>query len=262
MAKRKKDSMALFEVIARDRQKKHKAHLAVPDWMKGPIAPDASADLDQAQPESQEYIGQAESEAEPEAAVPRPAVQSPEQSDDERASVFTIADGRVTLSLNYVSSAVAVAGLLLAVVGAFVLGRIAAPSDAPAGTGDGKPQARAGLMLGNTPARTTQRISGKYYLLIQKLGPMTPTVMAEGKDIVDFCRAARDDDPATIIRDRQQYMVLSGKPFDSPTGADARKHAAEIHALGDLYKIHKKMKYDFNQMDSGGKLDPWFRKEP
>lgn len=274
MAKRRRNSMALFEVVSKDKRKGHKAPLAVPGWMKEQPEPDAPPEPAQSELPEQ-YIGQPEPQARPDdepQAMPAgdaevapaascPVAGSPGRSDDERGAMFAIADGRVTISLNYISCAVAGVGLLLAIVAAFVLGYATSPTDPSAETGPEKPPARAGLVLGNSPAPATQRVRGKHYLVIQELGRLTPAVKAEGLAIAAYCKVARDD-PAEVISDGRQYVVLSGKPFDDPNNADAREYAADIHALGTRYKADMKRNYDFNQMDKTGMLEPWFRQEP
>ena len=258
MAK-KKSSMALFEVVARGKQH-NKAAMTVPDWMKGRDASDASG-----QSPEQEYVGQAAPDAPPGAAPVadvepgHDAAGGHEPTAPRGEKVLSVVDGRVTVSLNYVSCTVAAAGVLLAIVAAFLLGRASAPK-APAANEAARPPVKAGLVVGTRPPRMTQRILGKYYLVIQELGGLTPGLKADGQEIAAYCEAARGD-PATVVSDGRQYVVLSGKPFDSPAGTEARVYAADIDALGNRYKADVNGKYDFNQMDSRGQLDPWFRKE-
>ena len=258
--KRKKNSMALFEVVAREKQKTHKAVLTVPDWMKRrpaanapeqapPIPPPADV------PPEGQYAGPQE---------PAPAVEAPAPARRSGAAaaggeVLSVSDGRVTLSLNYVSCTVAGVGLVLAILAAFLLGRASAP-EVPAARAGKQPAARAGLRLGVTPPTAPQRISGKYYLVIQELGGRTQALKADAENIAAYCRAARDDN-VTVFDDGQQYLVLSGKPFDSRTGDDTREYAGDIQTLGNRYKTDINNRYDFNQTNIQGKLDPWYRQE-
>ena len=267
MAK-KKSSMALFEVVTREKRH-HKAAMTVPEWMKGTAATEASrqaliSPAEEAQPE-QEHADPTGLDVPP-GAAPGPDVETDYHASDRHEpaatqgeKVLSVADGRVTVSLNYVSCAVAGLGLLLAILAAFLLGRASAPK-APAASKAARTHAKAGLVLGTRPPRRTQRIVGKYYLVIQELGGLTPAMKKDAHEIAVYCEAARGD-AATVINDGRQYVVLSGKPFDSPAATEARVYAADIDALGNRYKADVNRKYDFNQMDSQGRLDPWFRKE-
>ena len=300
MAKKKKNSMALFEVLTGGQQSTRKRSLSVPDWMKRrsdaaeqdaspqrpPPIDDVSADGEQPDRfETVEAVREQSVEA-PSAVVAEAA--DADETDDASAydvvesrryeavdepdgletsadrPAISVADGRVTLSLNYVSCAVAGMGLVLLVVLAFMLGRssVSRPvADEPPGAG-----ARAGLAVGKSPHRRPRagrpaRISGKHYLVIQQFGGRSPGEKADAEAVVAYCEAVRGD-LATVMDDGKQYLVLSGKPFDSNRSAEALEYAADVHALGRRYKADENSKYDFNQMDRQGRLDPWFEKEP
>jgi len=261
MAK-KKSSMALFEVVARE--KRHdKAALSVPAWMKGQgVADESAGPQDPPQEQEQAYVAQVQPEAPAEPNVEPDAARDAGDDDvhptaEQTAPILAVADGRVTVSLNYVSCAVAGAAVLLVLVLAFVLGRASAPG--PKGRAD-TPAARANLVVGARPPRTTPRVPGKYYLVIQELGGLTAALKEDGRAVADYCEAARGD-PATVVSDGRQYVVLSGKAFDRPDSPEARVYAADIDALGKRYQTDTNSRYDFNQMDTRGRLDPWFRKE-
>lgn len=245
MVRRRKDSMALFEVVAPGDRKKRKATMTVPDWMKRSHAPGGAQEAPQPTETPQP---EALPDVEP-AANKRP---------DRAHVVWSTADGRVTVSLNYVSCGVAAMGVVLALVAMFMLGR-ASRGQVPPGQPEGnKAPAQAGPVSGKVP----QRISGKYYLVIQQLGGRTAALKADANAIAAYCLAARGDS-ATVIDDGQQYLVLSGRPFDRQTSGAALEYAADIHhTLGKRYKTDENSKYDFNQMDSRGLLDPWFEAEP
>ena len=166
MAKKKKDSMALFEVLTGGQQSTRKRSLSVPDWMKrrsdaaeqdaSPQGPppidDVSADGEQPDRfETVEATDQAVSQYEAVEAVREQGVEAPsavvaeaaddaDETDDASAydvvesrryeavdepdgletsadrPAISVADGRVTLSLNYVSCAVAGLGVMLHVL--------------------------------------------------------------------------------------------------------------------------------------------------
>jgi len=301
MAKKNKSSMALFEVVSRTKDKTRKAPLAVPDWMKPPaddtVGPDglpeppptpeppADAATDSAV-EADESGADTAVERSPAAPVGADRPEAPDETsgadaqhdepDGSDASAGTageaalsVAGGRLTVSLNYVSCAVVGMAVVFGLLVAFALGRLSVdrtpPAAEPAEPANGS---RAGLDVGAGPDRSglegpvrPRRISGKHYLVIRQMGGRTPAHKAAAEKIVAYCQAVRND-LATVVDDGQQYAVLSGKPFDSGTSNKALEYAVDIHGLGIRYKTDEKSKYDFNQLDRQGNLDPWFVTEP
>ena len=275
MAKRRKDSMALFEVVAPGKRQKRKTPLAIPDWMKKSNVPDeAPAKPASRMPPESHCVASSRAEAVPDAAPTDDEMAGHEparyeaaddsepagRADEQDQAVLSLSPGRVTLSLNYVSCAVVATGLVLALVAAFMLGRASAPA-APGDDENTRAAAGTGLVLGKSPSRGAPRISGKHYLVIQQLAGRTAALKADAEAVAAYCKGARGDH-ATVVDDGQQYVVLSARPFDSRTSPEALEYAAEIHELGKRYKADENNRYNFNQMDSRGRLDPWFEVEP
>ena len=250
MAK-KKDSVALFEVIQKARQ--NQASMEVPKWMGG---------ADQPSPP----------EPGPQEPLPRPPVGNPAGAAE---PLVAVVGDRLRLSLNYTSCAAVVMGLAILLVGAFALGWWGgAGRDVPEKPGgrlkDRTPMGRH--VLGGTKppggaaatkkvaAGASERQPGKWYLVIQGLTGTAPGDLEEARRIADWCNQRKE--PATVARytsprsGKQRYIVWSLKPFDSPIGEPAKQYGAAIETLGRSYFAQHKT-YDFRQR-SGGKFDPWF----
>jgi hypothetical protein len=228
---KKKDSVALFEVISKSRQKRSEAGLNVPGWM-GRGVPGGEP------PERAEGAGEVE--------MPGPL---PEP-------VVSTAGGRLRLSLNYVTALVAVVGMVLLLVLAFWVGRWSVHASAANATG---PDAQtAGLTGEQTPTppgpATPGRVPGKHYLVIQGLQGMTQQKRDDAETIVKWLK--KEGIAADIGRyrgDPEQYIVWSLNKFDSPSSAEAEGFVDTIEELGRRYK-NGGGRYDFKQRPG----DPWF----
>jgi len=157
---KKKDAVALFEVISKTRQKRSEAGLGVPVWMSGEPA-------DSAQPPSAPSATSAAPARRPERS--RPALP---------AAPMIASDGkRLTFSLNYYVCVGVLAGAVLLLTLVFYLGYLA-------GAGGG----------GSVASAPAGRIAGKYYLIIERLRGATEADRAEADRIVSFC--AEHGEPA------------------------------------------------------------------
>jgi hypothetical protein len=245
---KKKNSVALFEVIQKARRTE--GTMDVPKWM-GAQAP--AGELTR-----QERLV-------------RPSIAA-----RARESLLAITGDRLRLSLDYVSCAVAVLGLIALLVISFALGYWAGTGRAPsegraAGTLSDRTPFGKHVLGGHAPsggAGTTRptgtasgRVKGKWYLVIQGLAGVTGADLDEAARIVAFCSAKGQ--PATIARytsrqtGRQRYIVWSLKGHDAPTSEEAKQHAVTVEALGKEY-FNRHKTYDFRQRKSDGKFDPWF----
>lgn len=227
---KKKDSVALFEVISKSRQKRREAGLSVPGWM-GRGVPGGEP------PERAEGAGEVE--------MPGPL---PEP-------VVSTAGGRLRLSLNYVTALVAVVGMVLLLVLAFWVGRWSVHASAANATGpDAQTANLAGEQTLTPPGPVTPgRVPGKYYLVIQGLQGMTQQKYDDAKAIVEWLKT--QDIAADIGRyrgDPEQYIVWSLDKFDSSSSAEAKGFVETIEEFGQRYKA--KGGYDFKQRPG----DPWF----
>ena len=258
---KKKKSVALFEVISKTRDKNPDSEVAVPDWIKPPgqsdqqnqeaQAPDAQgAAAREPVPPEPEAQGPASPDevAAPEAPSPptlpttstwepRRSSEAPKTSD---LPVWSTAGGRLTLSLNYVSCLVVSMGVLLLIIGAFVLGRMTASDPAPPGR-SGKP--------------VVKRQVGKYYLVIETLAGKTREARAEAERIVKFCNANGEPSQVQLLGDN--LIVWSLTPFDSPKKEEVLAHALFVqNELGAKYARKYGSKYKFIQPQKNGKLAP------
>lgn len=238
MAK-KKDSMALFEVIWKTRPAQRDSGINVPEWMKpgGEAPPDA---------EARKPDGEAPTEAAP---IAPPA--------------------RVTLSLSQAQLALAVVGLAIVLVVAFVLGRATVGSLTPAGDA---PQATpaidevAAYDVGGSPQAPLAfpadepRVSGRYYLVIQGMRGMTAEHRQAADEIVAYLRG--EGVPAevgTYSGKPRQYVVWSLTGFDASDSPEALGYVGYIEELGQRYKA-RGGRYEFSHRDREGRLKPWFQR--
>jgi len=259
---KKKDSVALFEVISKSRDKKSDSEIAVPGWAKPAAQGDQPAEAAEAT-EAVEAVETAEATepVEPVEAAETPEPTEPTEQEGYVAEVQTpapvtlqttstrtprpaaastglagrpmldTADGRLTVSLNYVSSMVAAVGLLLLMSIAFVLGRMTAPAPSP-------------------PVEAAKWQVGQYYLVIETLEGITPKARAEADRIVKFCKA--NNEPCEVQQLDSNLIVWSMTPFDSPKDELAKAHALKIqNELGSKYQQKYGTKYRFSQQKNG-----------
>ena len=276
---KKKDSVALFEVITKDREKYPKGGVAVPGWMGGaPHKPGVhpeqgapqgpSVPQDQLAPEVPAALA-----SEPAAPPSRPETGEP---------MLSISGGRIRLSLNYTVSLVAAFALVVVLFGAVALGRLTAGAGRPAGESGGNlpgildagkgegeqrkapapkaPQAGQKTVpaKAQTPAAPATRIVGKYYLVIQTLrGGLTTELEKEAFKIRDFCVA--NGKPADVQEQNGNYIVWSLTPLDSPSAKDPKvqQYAQEIEELGRKYASQGGRYNLMQRRSAGGPLDPF-----
>ena len=220
---KKKNAASLFEVISRSRQTRSEAGLSVPAWMGQPSEPDEA-------PHAQPVEG-------------APSVPDP--------TISTV-EGRVKLSLNYVSLLVAGLAVLLGLLLAFCLGRWSASP----GTVEATPAPAL-------PSQRTERVPGKYYLIIQGLQGMTDNHRSDAEDIQRFLeQEGVECDVAIWPGDPKQYVVWSCRGLDSEIDEKAFAYVKKIEALGRKYKSQGG-RYDFKQArDRNGQITPWFGQAP
>ncbi len=256
MAKRK-DSKALFEVIARNKDSRSEPGMAVPEWLlkrqqndfgqKG--APAASGD---------EPPAPAVEDGPAPGMPPVPSMEEIELADATSEPILSSAGGRVRLSLNYVSFAAALLGAVVALGGTFYLGRVT-------GHGETTTQEKAVLDAPLRPeaadasAKPPAAPTKKYYLVIERLTPgMTPAKKADAEAIVKYLDGKGKKAIVREANQNQFYVVLSLEPFSDRTSPEAVKFAEEIEELGKAYRPPPgREKYNFSQ-HKDGRLDPSF----
>ena len=242
---KKKKSPALFELIAKSRDKQVGLSTRVPEWMthQEPAQPAPEAPPTRAAP-----------------VAPRPQPARPEPT-------WTNPEPKGT-SLGY-GTALAVGILFLLLLGgAFWLGRAtAAGSNEPALAGTNLSEQTPVRPDAAEPAKAEQptavshppRIKGKHYLIVQGVQGMGDEDLADARAIEAFCNEMNE--PVTVGKypsAKPQFVVWSLKGFDSTNSPEAINFARTIEKLGKLY-LSKHGKYDFRQRDSAGKFRPWWQ---
>ena len=261
---RKKNALALFEVISKSKEKRPKDDLNVPGWMQPPVGEAPQAAVPPA--------------AEPSAA-PAPAAEPAMRRMFVKAAIgestVSTTGGRLKLSLNYAASMGIAVALVLALAGMFALGRMsagAAQSQRPpvnteaSGNETDESQASAGgeTVKANGEKETAatapapvERIKGKFYLVIQQVGDATSENWSDADKIVKYCEQNGEKATVAKITDshgRQKYIVWSLVPFDSPGQEKAREHAKIIESMGKRY-FAEHGKYRLGQASRG---EYWF----
>ncbi len=249
---RKKNSVALFEVISKSKEKSRESGLGVPKWM-GAESPDGMQASGSPSPVAQ-------------GVQPPQGVRPPERRvvSPHRA---VVEGGRIHLSVNYLTCGVVGAAFIVLLIGAFLLGRGTAGGGGPtkAGLGTMPPLNRDVVPPGGTnndgltlPLVPAGRKAEKYYLVIQNLMGKTDSHKAEAFRIAKFC--IDKGQSATVCMYRGNYIVWSAQePMDSPTSETAMEYARKIEALGKTY-FQMYRTYDFRQRDRSGRLDPMYIK--
>lgn len=251
MAKRK-DSEALFEIIARTRASQDPAAINVPEWMsKKPAQQEAEAGVEPGQePKAEQAPPKLLLKSEP---IGSRRFQIP-------PSLLAIRDWRVTVSLNFVTCAVLGLAMLTLLLSMLVIGYKWGAASAPPQRV--VPPLRPSVLGNNDLGEPTpkpaapQRVNGKYYMLIQGVEGITEQHKAEAQRIVDFCNEAHLPADIGEMRDPNQYIVWSLTGFDSPDNPEAKEYAEQIKELGKQYKA-KYRTYELRQAYPSGDW-PWF----
>jgi len=233
---RKKDSVALFEVISKIRSGSGGANMSVPGWMINPKGREGSI------PE--------------EVPVPKPkpaAKRAPPQE-----AIISTDKGRLRVSLNYVSCMVVAAGLVVLLLAAFWLGRATggtAQGPQKAGIGDtsGEGASRVGAV--KEESELPRRIAGRYYMVIQDLKGNDRATREEAHRIAKFC--VDNGEPVTVnINEEGSIVVWSLKPFRKDDTEGTRNYAGLVEELGKRY-FREYHTYDFRQpRQIGGGISP------
>ena len=248
MAK-KKDSMALFEVISKSREKRSRGEMGVPDWMghsEQGAPPQAEASTTSTPP-----------------AIPRAA----------RKPAVVKTGGQLQVTLNYISCLALALGLVVLLAGAFWLGRSTAPEAGGPAQAGMKAPFRPGLIgQGGNKAGAKQpemklppRQAGKYYLVIESTGGAQDWHLEQARKIQRFCYF-EGGEPSEVRKypatqhTKEQYVVWSLTSFDSPRSTEATQHAEMIERLGARY-FGKHGDFKFQQRkNKDAPLDPWYLK--
>ena len=250
---KRKNSIALYEVISKTKKLGSEPKLTVPSW--------AGHDATGAVGPAEDQAHEASPAGAPAEAAPTPSIFD---APAPREPALVREGDRMRLTLSYLNWILLGLGLVVLLAVAFLVGRSSvsapgnlaalpgAPAPIPQGTSARGPGAGTGQ--GQPPAAVpSRRIAGKYYLVIQ--GGLKNK--EEGDRIAQFCY--ENGEPSTVSRYSQsnQYFVLSMAPQDSPDSESAVRHAQKIEDLGKKY-FQKHKTYDFRQRNRENKFQPTF----
>jgi hypothetical protein len=263
---KRKDAVALFDLINKGKTQQAKPGLNVPGWFSK-RAPAATAET-LAPPAGDE----------PAAApppMPPPADQTPAFDPFQRQALseplFQAADGRVKISLNYITAGATALGIIVALVFFFYLGRwtgrraVAPPPDGGVVAGGGQahgPGVTPGVPAGpdsNVPAHAA-REHGKYYLIIDRMKGDSENDRLDALAAADYCKT--NGYPCTLGKSGNRWALVGIKGFDSYGSREAMEYAAAVEAIGKNYRAPPgRGKYSFGQ-HRGANLDPSWHQEP
>ena len=214
---RKKTSVPLFELMSKSRAgvgEAHKAEGPAPSPKPVPAGTRATARPPLThRPEVKQKDAAATPAASPDQTQKLAQAYAPPAE-----PMLQTGDGRLRVSLNYVSSVVVLAGLLLLLIASFVLGRKTAPQQVV--TAAGEPVVR----------EVMARLPGRYYLAMA-------TTAGAGEESRQQALAAQQylqsrglwadvgiDNPSHPER----YIVWSLMPYDSGSSAEATAYASRV----------------------------------
>lgn len=234
---KKKNSMALYEVIAQSKDRRAPIDTQPPQWAERSaqqppkLKPEASRPADSPPPMPK---------ATP---APAPTSQAPAAATQAKpAEAFCVTLGMTGLAL-------AGAGAVLLLAAGIWIGRATSgPDQAEAPTQADGQQAQLGHQAGvggtgqTNPGAATTRDPNSYYLIIQDMLGSSPRQLEEAHKIVAYLKtknvAATVEGPTN-----GRYLVVSMRPFAERHGPENTEYAQFIEAIGKEYKGP----YDFRQ---------------
>lgn len=212
---KKKDSIALFEVISKSRANQEQLDMNVPAWMGGQAG----------EPATEQSV---KAKATKGKAKPPPS----EWSD----AIVSTDGGKLRLSLDYTSCSVLAGVLLLLLAIAFVLGRATAGGETGPETAGPAAGGETPAAMGGEIATMQPRVTGKYYLVIQGMQGETQAIRTEADKIVTYLG---ENNIAAEVRlwpgNPRQFIVWSLDPYDIHDSPEARQYVENIEALGQRY---------------------------
>ncbi len=253
MAK-KKASVPLFELMSRSR-------LGVGEGDKEESGsqkePPGAAEQAPEKPKQAVKIGPARRQKEPEQAVAAPAGPPPAAKAPKAAPASFVApkgepilqtgDGRLRISLNYVSSLVLVGGILLLLAGAFVLGRKTAPGG----------QAEA-AQAGVGEVRTVHhRYPDRWYLVLARVNGATDAARERAGQVASFFE--QNGLPVSLIEHEGNWLVWSLKPFEARRSFESQQFAEKAQSVSTRYPGTG---VDFLPAQTARSGEPWFARPP
>ena len=263
---KRKDSVALYEVIGKSREARAEAGLNIPAWMgrnrsmplfTAPIATPVAVDA----PVAAARRSATTVEHRDTITLQPPPVVVTAQIGGEPA--VSISGGRLRLSLNYITCVAVGVAVVLLLAGALLLGRAMSPkpgadSQAADNQAQGQPSGESSGAKATAAAAEPPRQAGKFYLVIQGMSGMTEDLLAEARNIEKYCKTKGEQVSVNrYMGNPRQYIVLSATGFDAPDSPEAAKYADVIETLGKAYQ-NQGGRYDFRQRGAAGRTKPWF----
>jgi hypothetical protein len=224
---KKKNSLALFEVISKGKEKRANDELNVPGWMGRRSEAPAPAPPPRPEP---------------------PRARTASASPMETEPVWSVSFRRVRISLSYPQGWVAAGAVAAALAVVFLLGRYSAspakPAGAPgsAGTGEvykGEPEPLpGGLQAGQDGSSAkSKREVGKSYLVIQTMQGLGER--EEADRIAQFCTANAVDADVALWQDgktkKRILVVWALKPTDMRKETARKELAQRVEKIGEKY---------------------------
>lgn len=158
--------------------------------------------------------------------------------------------GRLNLSLNYLSSVVLLGGLLVLLLGAFVLGRSTAP----------QPQAPTEVnKAGTEPVITEKRVPGWYYLVVEAMNGNSTADIAQAEALKTYLD--KHGVPVTMHGYDQngvRAILISRAGFENPQSPAAGEFVERVHQLGQQYADQFGSRFNFRPAKPGEDTGPWF----
>jgi hypothetical protein len=232
---RKKTSVPLFELMSRSRE-------LVPDRRSGTqvqTPPEEAVRTDEKQARSASVPAKQP--------IPTPAPPPSERPERQQPlgampePIVQTGDGRVRLSLNYVSSTVVLAGLLLVLIAAFVLGRKTASPSGPAA-------------VRNLYTQVAPRGAGSYLVLAEVPGESN----AAKTQAVKLDKYLYENGiPAEVEFDRPggRYVLVSYQAFEDPNSQQALEHRQRVATLVSQAPVESALALPSRNQGSTG---PWW----
>lgn len=249
--RKRKDAVALFELIGKEKLQRTDAGEATPSPETAPVPvatvapPPTRAPVQMAVP------------ADPPPARPAAVAfgEAPGRLEPLKAAMGRPLDLPLTVGWAVAGAAVVVVLLVLS----FVLGRVTAGADdavvvdeatAELEQADQAAPKQATAATPATPAATAKRVSGKWYLVIQETS-FSKQPARDAQVVADWLNSKGE--PAQAVRTPDgKFYVMSTTAFDSSSGAEAQTFARSIEVLGKQYQSEGGQ-YDFRS--------PWFNQE-
>ena len=244
---KKKNSVALFEVMQKTGEKRRGIGLGAPvSAGRQPAAVIREPDPLQS-------------------VLPRPTGIANGRFGAPRKPVIYREAGRMNFSLSWVTGSAAALGLLVVLGLVFLLGRWTAPT--------GSQAARAGLPgaleSAGEPGKSRwgsdpEWKKDKYYLVIQRMvggadanNYVTDKALhKEALEVADWC--TRRGYPAGVAAWNKEIIVWSKTGFNAYRDAEAQTYAREVHDLGHDEYLKISRRWNFSQKRHDGVFDPTF----